>query len=225
MSNTSKHRIHIALSVHDSESHMQRAASNEISEKNWWKINLSKASQKKGDFAPLAPLRTLWFLNVLPCTVERNYSHVDRLKFLPNDPRAQRLRWVATGRLSTPRISGLWSKPLLTKARVAYLFWCLVYLFSRHRAASSERGLYRTYRLVNQSTLADWSDRQTGHKTESGREANKANNQTKRTTTQRSTASGLGPLGAVLADGIFPAIWRARTSSYNLEKLTPNKVC
>jgi hypothetical protein len=33
MSNTSKHRTHIALSVHDSESHMKRAASNEISEK------------------------------------------------------------------------------------------------------------------------------------------------------------------------------------------------
>jgi hypothetical protein len=112
--------------------------------KNWWKINISKASQKKGVFAPLAPLRTRWFLNVLPCTIERNHSHVDRLKLLPNDPRAQRPRWVATGRLSTPRISGLWSKPLLTKARVAYLFWCLVYLFARHRAASSERGLYRT---------------------------------------------------------------------------------
>jgi hypothetical protein len=110
--------------------------------KKWWKINISKASQKKGVFAPLAPLRIRWFLNVLPCTIERSHSQVDKLKLLPNDPRAQRPRWVATGRF--PRISGLWSKPLLTKARVAYLFWCLVYLFARHRAASSERGLYRT---------------------------------------------------------------------------------
>ena len=73
--------------------------------KNWRKINISKASQKKGVFAPLAPLRTRPFLDVPPYIIGQYQRHGNGLTLSPIEPGNLSASCSAGVIFSTPRKS------------------------------------------------------------------------------------------------------------------------